>query len=560
MTLLACAIVPSHNHYLHIDDVIFAIQEQGLPAIIIDDGSGEPARSHLSKLHSPENGVTVRRFEKNMGKGRAVTEGFRQALAAGYTHAVQIDADGQHDIESLADLLKLSESEPGALISGLPIYDETIPKSRKFARWLTHIWVWVETLSTYIPDSMCGFRVYPLDLTMKVVRNQTVGQYMDFDTEIMVRMCWQGTPVRMMPIKVTYPKDNISNFRLVADNWRITKMHTRLVLGMLRRFPTVWKNRPGPSENSVHWAKINERGATWGIKFVFALYAVLGPNLSWYAIQPILLYFFLTGREQRRASSQYWQRIYDQKKLMLTPSNWVLWLHYRSFGKMALDKVSAWLGDVKIADIIFDNAKELDDKASSKTGIVVFTSHLGNVDVCRALAEKRGANKITVFAHTKNAMRFNKLLSVYNPASAVDVMEVEDIGPGTLIDLQERLERGDWIVIAGDRIPVNGDKRLAIVDFLGSPAPFSQGPVIIASLLKCPVYIMNCVREDAKFRIYFDKLADRIVLPRRSRDAAAEKYIKEYARTLEEKCLQYPDQWYNFYDFWAEQKVTKDND
>jgi predicted LPLAT superfamily acyltransferase len=560
MTFSACAIVPSFNHYLHIDKVINAIREQRLPVIIVDDGSFEPARSHLANMHNPDNGVTVRRFEKNSGKGSAVVEGFRLALDAGYTHAVQIDADGQHDLKSLSELLNLSKSEPEALISGLPIYDETIPKSRKIARWLTHVWVWVETLSTYIPDSMCGYRVYPLDPAMKIVKKQTVGHYMDFDTEIMVRMCWRGTPIRMMPIEVTYPEDNTSNFRLIVDNWRITKMHTRLVFGMLRRFPSVWKNRPGPPENSSHWAKINERGVAWGLKFVFALYSILGRRLSWYAIQPILVYFFLTGRDQRRVSFEYWQRIYKQKKISITPSYWQLWLHYRSFGKMALDKLSAWLGDINITDIVVNNAEELDERASSETGIVVFTSHLGNVEVCRALAEKRGANKITVFAHTKHAMHFNKLLAAYNPASAVDVMEVEDMGPGTLIDLEERLKRGDWIVIAGDRVPVTGDKRMASVDFLGSPAPFSQGPVIIASLLKCPVYIMNCVRAGKKFRIYFDKLTDRIILPRKSRDAAAEKYIKEYAKALEEKCLQYPDQWYNFYDFWVDQKVTTNND
>lgn len=172
MTFSVCAIVPSFNHYLHIDKVINAIREQGLPVIIVDDGSFEPARSHLAKMHKPGNGVTVRRFEKNTGKGSAVVEGFRLALDAGYTHAVQIDADGQHDLKSLSEVLNLSKSEPEALISGLPIYDETIPKSRKIARWLTHVWVWVETLSTYIPDSMCGYRVYPLDPAMKIVKNR----------------------------------------------------------------------------------------------------------------------------------------------------------------------------------------------------------------------------------------------------------------------------------------------------------------------------------------------------------------------------------------------------
>jgi predicted LPLAT superfamily acyltransferase len=553
MNFSACAIVPSFNHYLHIEDVITALRNQGLRVFVIDDGSAEPAKSFLAGLHNPENGVSVHRFERNMGKGGAVIEGFRLASSAGFSHGVQVDADGQHDLKTLPDLLRLSKSEPEALVSGQPIYDDTIPRSRKIARSLTHVWVWIETLSTQIADSMCGYRVYPLSAAIAVIEDQTVGRFMDFDTEIMVRMFWAGTPVRMLPIKVTYPKDNISNFRLVADNWRITKMHTRLVFGMLQRFPAIWKKRSARTkEGGTHWASLDERGTAWGLGFVIAVYKILGRKVSWYVMQPILLYFFLTGREQRRSSARYWQRIYNMKGTGKSPSLWVLWLHYRSFGQMALDKLRAWLGDIKSGDLLTDTAEELERLATGDTGIVVFTSHLGNVEVCRALAGKQGANRITVFAHTKHAMHFNKLIAEHNPASAVDVIQVEEIGPGTLIDLQDRLKRGDWIVIAGDRIPVEGDKRIVTVNFLGSPARFSEGPVIIASLLKCPVYVMNCVREESGFRIYLEKMADRIILPRTGRDAATTKYVEDYAKILEEKCLLYPDQWYNFFDFWAD--------
>jgi glycosyltransferase involved in cell wall biosynthesis len=211
---------------------------------VIDDGSGEPARSVIAALHDPENGVTVRRLEPNRGKGGAVIEGIRLAGQGGFTHGVQVDADGQHDLEALPGLLRLARSHPLALVSGQPFYDSSIPTGRKIGRWITHVWVWIETLSFRIADSMCGFRVYPLAAMRALLAEETVGQRMDFDIEVMVRLFWRGTPIATLPVRVIYPPDNISNFDLLRDNWRITKMHTRLVLTMLPRLPSILAHRP----------------------------------------------------------------------------------------------------------------------------------------------------------------------------------------------------------------------------------------------------------------------------------------------------------------------------
>ncbi|MCR9212225.1 MAG: glycosyltransferase family 2 protein [Proteobacteria bacterium] len=550
MSISLCAIVPSHNHHKHIRPVIDALRKENLGIYIIDDGSDETTRQALLDLHNPSEDIIVHRHEQNRGKGFAVIKGFKLAFSDGYSHALQIDADGQHDLTQLPELLKAATHNPSALISGEPIYDETIPTSRKIARWITHVWVWIETLSTGISDSMCGYRVYPLVSALEVVHEETVGQFMDFDTEIMVRMSWRGAPIQMIPIKVTYPSDNISNFQLLADNWRITKMHTRLVFAMLVRLPQVYRNRPRRRPDAKHWADLNERGVSWGVKAVFGTYKLLGRNACWILLQPILLYFFVTGRHQRTASFQYWNRIWTETGKAGKPGYLIVWRHYRSFGRMALEKLAAWLGDIGVEELVADNLDELDSVASGDKGVIVFSSHLGNIEVSRALARKRGANRVTVFAHTRNAMRFNRILAKYNPLSAIDIMEVEDITPATIIELQDRLDRGDWIVIAGDRIPITGEKRLTEVKFLGDQAPFSQGPVLIASLLKCPVYVMNCVREEKGFRVFFEKIAEEITLPRRGRDEAIQGFVTQYARILEDLCKKYPDQWYNLYDFW----------
>ena len=552
MTVKFCAIVPSHNHYLVIKDVVQGLRDKGLPVFIIDDGSSEPTERVIAALHDPDHNVTVKRLDDNQGKGCAVITGFRMAYEAGYSHAVQVDADGQHDASALPRLLGLAKAHPTALVSGQPVYDATIPKSRKIARWLTHIWVWVETLSFQIKDSMCGYRVYPLKQSLAVVDEETVGKRMDFDTEIMVRLFWRGTPTLMTPVKVTYPEDNISNFDMVADNIRITKMHTRLVFNMLFRLPSILRNRPKKPQIASQWATFDERGMAWGLRFLAIIYKFLGYRACWWIMHPILFYFFLTGGRQRRASKQYWQKMYAAEGGADKVGLLQLWRHTLSFGRMALDKFSAWMGDIKFSDLIIPNKAEFERIANQDKGILILTSHLGNIEVCRALSKRHIDIKITVFAHTQHAAKFNQLLSNYNPEASIDVVQVSDMGPATAIELQERLARGEWVVIAGDRTPIEGQKRLSYVSFLGEDAPFSQGPIILASLLRCPVYTLHCMKEGKKFRILFEKFSDQIILPRKTRDAALTEEISRYAMKLEQICKKYPNQWYNFFDFWAQ--------
>jgi Glycosyl transferase family 2 len=256
MSRRVCAIVPSHNHWKVVEAVVGRLRAAGLPVFLIDDGSDEPARTVLAALHDQAGGINVARLGANQGKGGAVIAGFRLAIADGFTHAVQVDADGQHDLDALAELLILSDRHPAALITGQPIYDDTVPLGRKIGRWLTHIWVWIETLSLNIADSMCGFRVYPLAAIAPLLTGEHLGRHMDFDSEIVVRLFWSGTPVVMLPVKVAYPPGNTSNFDMFADNWRIAKMHTRLVIAMLSHLPSILRNRP-PHLDRAGFSSIN---------------------------------------------------------------------------------------------------------------------------------------------------------------------------------------------------------------------------------------------------------------------------------------------------------------
>lgn len=232
-----CILIPYYNH----PDAIGAVINQLLPydtnILIVDDGSSAESKKVLAPLLQEPRVSLVTRI-LNGGKGAAVITGMREALELGYTHALQVDADGQHDLTKIPALIKLSEQYPGRIISGMPVYDESVPTSRKLWRYATHLLVWIHTLSLEIKDSMCGFRIYPLRETIGVIdaRDQ-FGQRMDFDIEILVRAHWADLHTIQLPVGVRYPLDGVSHFQLFKDNFLITKLHIRLFFGMLVNSP-----------------------------------------------------------------------------------------------------------------------------------------------------------------------------------------------------------------------------------------------------------------------------------------------------------------------------------
>jgi predicted LPLAT superfamily acyltransferase len=545
-----CAIVPTRNHYVALGTISDTLKAHGLSVFIVDDASDEPARLSIAALHAPEAGVEVLRLAENLGKGGALTVGLRRAFAHGFTHAVQVDADGQHDLGKVASLIEMALAQPGALVSGYPVFDTTVPRARLISRWLTHVWVWVETLSLQIRDSMCGFRVYPIAETLAVLDSETVGRRMDFDPEIMVRLFWRGVPVVQLPVTVNYPKDNVSNFRVFHDNVLITCMHTRLVLTMLWRLPSILRNRPRALAPSRHWASIGERGAYWGIRLLSLTYALLGRLGGLALIWPVVVYFYLTGGKVRGYSMAYLRRVHA--RLGLPPPNWRHGLrHYMSFATKALDAFIAWSAPQRLGPVAVVGADDLDRLSAEGKGVLLIVSHLGNSELSRASLSARFRKKINVLVYTKHAALYNRVVKAVRPDVEDHTIQVTEVGPATAIDLKDRIERGEWIAIAGDRTPLTGEARTSRATFLGDEAPFSHGPYVLAALMGCPVYLMFCLREGTGHKVYFERFAESIELPRRDREGFLAQLAASYAQRLEHYCLRAPDQFYNFFDFWA---------
>lgn len=240
-------VIPVYNHEEAIGAMVAGVRRHGIDCLLVDDGSKPSCAAVLDALAAADPGVHLERLPANRGKGGAVMAGLRAAAARlGATHAVQIDADGQHDAADIPAFLALAEAQPQAIVCGAPVYDASVPKGRLYGRYLTHVWVWINTLSLDIRDSMCGFRVYPLARVLPLIDSEPMGLRMDFDPEIMVRAHWRGVPVVNRETRVTYPMDGVSHFDVVRDNVRISKMHARLFFGMLWRLPRLlWRKAAG---------------------------------------------------------------------------------------------------------------------------------------------------------------------------------------------------------------------------------------------------------------------------------------------------------------------------
>ena len=230
-------IIPVYNHGEVVGAVVEKLVPLGLPIIVVDDGSDDATKSCLAQMHAAFPLAIPVRLEKNGGKGKAVMAGLAKARELGLTHALQVDADGQHDVSRARFFLDESAAHPGALICAYPEYDGSVPPSRKHGRKVANTWARIVTLSLDIVETMLGFRVYPVEPAWRLCQQVRLDSRMGFDIEVLVRLHWKNIPLIFYPVRVTYPPDGVSHFRMVRDNIRISWVYTRLCCGMLLRLP-----------------------------------------------------------------------------------------------------------------------------------------------------------------------------------------------------------------------------------------------------------------------------------------------------------------------------------
>jgi len=249
-------LIPVYRHGKTACPLAVHLAASGLPVIMVDDGNDAETKALLAECAAKTPGVALVSLKKNTGKGKAITRGFEKAAELGLTHVLQIDADGQHDVGKAAFFLAESAKHPDMIICGYPEFDETAPRSRVKGRKISNFWAAVVTLSTELREVLCGFRVYPVDASLRITQHFFLDKRMGVDAEILVRLYWAKVFPLYYPIKVNYPPDGVSNFRMVRDNIRISWMFSRLFAGMILRLPlliarkiSAGKERSGKRDN-----------------------------------------------------------------------------------------------------------------------------------------------------------------------------------------------------------------------------------------------------------------------------------------------------------------------
>jgi len=238
-------VIPSYDTGSSVYDTVRAACAAWQPVYVVVDGSRDGTAEGLQAMAGQNPNLRVWVLTHNQGKGAAVLHGLLQARAAGFTHALTMDADGQHPAQCIAEFMRTSIERPDAMILGRPVFDASAPLLRVRGRRVSNWWTNLETLGAGVDDSLFGFRVYPIADLLAVMQRQRWMRRFDFDTEAVVRLAWRGVkPVnRDAPVRYfSVEEGGVSHFRYGRDNALLTWMHTRLMIGFVLRLPMlVWR-------------------------------------------------------------------------------------------------------------------------------------------------------------------------------------------------------------------------------------------------------------------------------------------------------------------------------
>ncbi|MBS1147362.1 MAG: glycosyltransferase family protein [Proteobacteria bacterium] len=243
-------LIPSYNPGAQVYATVRAAREQWTPVWVVVDGSSDGTADGLQEMAARDPGLRVLLLPENCGKGAAVLHGLDAAAAAGYTHALTMDSDGQHPADLIPSFMAASQQNPAAMILGKPVFDADAPALRVQGRKISNGWANLETLWAGIDDSLYGFRVYPIEPLRQVMRGQRWMRRFDFDPEAVVRLCWRGVRPLNLPAPVKYlaaSEGGVSHFNYLRDNTLLTWMHIRLMLGFLLRLPLLVFRRFSPN-------------------------------------------------------------------------------------------------------------------------------------------------------------------------------------------------------------------------------------------------------------------------------------------------------------------------
>ena len=299
-----------------------------------------------------------------------------------------------------------------------------------------------------------------------------------------------------------------------------------------------------------HWAGIGESTFVFGIRFLVGVHRWFGRVPFRICLYPVIFWYWATRPLARRSSREYLQRMQASHGVFPGEPGVALQLrHLFRFGETLLDKLLAMSGRYRVDSLQFEGHEPMLAAGAGGRGGLLITAHMGCLELLQTAAEHREGLRITILVHTAHAVRFNRILQRLNPDSPVRLVQVTDFSPVTVMMLADRIAAGEFVAIAGDRVPVHGD-RIVHASFLGHEAPLPIGPYLLASLLECPAYFISCLQEGGRYRVRIEPMAERVMLPRSTRDAALRSHAALFAAWMERRLVNAPLQWFNFFPFW----------
>jgi predicted LPLAT superfamily acyltransferase len=301
---------------------------------------------------------------------------------------------------------------------------------------------------------------------------------------------------------------------------------------MLRQLDRVAAPRP-------EWVDRPERGSTLAFRFAVWVMLTLGRPVGRLLLYPVCAYFVLFSRRARRASADYLRRVLG------SPGS--VFRHYHSFAATILDRVYFLAGRYGEFEVTMHASADTQALLRSRGGCILLGSHLGSFEALRAGSVVDGV-PVNMLMYVDNAGKMNGVMREFAPQIESRIIPLGN--PDSLLRVHDCLARGEIVGILGDRAWRN--ERTWWCDFLGAPARFPLGPLLLAGVLQAPVVLCFALyRGGRRYEIHLERFADAITLDRRDREASVRPWLERYARRLEHYCRAAPYNWFNFYDYWA---------
>jgi predicted LPLAT superfamily acyltransferase len=536
----ACALVPCLDGGRSIGPVVRGARAFVDTVFVVDDGSTDDTAGAAEAA-----GAVVMRHGANRGKGAALRSGLWAARAHGFTHAVTLDGDGQHDPAEIPSLLDRARAEPTTLVVGVRRFpDRGVPRSSRFGRWWSNLWVRIET-GLQLGDTQSGYRVYPIAATLALGLPPS---RFEWEVEVIVRTCWSGRPIAEVPVAVAYPDERTSHYRGCRDSARISWLHARLVCAAALRCLHLGRRRPaapGLDARAADGASWTGRSHGTALGYSIFLWAMrLGGRRAAYALLwAVVPYYVLFAGAARRASAAYLARVLGPRPWWRRPLD--VARHFAALGTSIIDAVLVSSG--RAGDFTFEheNLDVIRDTYARGRGLILLSAHVGS----RALAgEFLSDLKLHAVAYDNEVAEIRRFHARARAAAAPTLIVAND-GLRASIEIIRALAAGEAVAMLADRARAGHTVR---VPFLGDTAEIPAGPFLVAVLSGAPVVLTFGGKEGARHH-HFYALPARTLgpVPRERRDEAIREAALWYAGELEAFVRRCPFQWYNFYDFWA---------